>query len=342
MSRATVGRAVIVIALCVMTTLGAGCGGSSQSADHRGSSTATPGSGAYGGSGSVPAPDQASVKQTIRAFYASITDDDLQGAWAVLTPSLRDVVGGYEKWAGAYNQTQRVAPTSIEVTSLSASSASAAVSIRAVDLDACQAHVVQTFTGTWKLVRRNDSWRARDVTMHKTSGATPVRDATKCSGPGPPVGGSNRRGGGPTTRVCYPGVDLPAVHLPAVTLPAVPSLGIPAQHVPGQTIPGQRIPGTCLDAPQAFEPQETTVTAPEAYSALDSDYSPQLTSRYWSSAPDAGTPDPTAPGFGELNAAGYPRNQYVRPYMRRDGTMVSGYWRNSPNDGLPTCQVVSC
>jgi hypothetical protein len=45
--------------------------------------------------------------------------------------------------------------------------------------------------------------------------------------------------------------------------------------------------------------------------------------------------DPPSSG-GKLNAAGFSLNQYVRPYMRRDGTPVNGYWRNSPSDGLPT------
>jgi hypothetical protein len=49
-----------------------------------------------------------------------------------------------------------------------------------------------------------------------------------------------------------------------------------------------------------------------------------------------------AAGFGELNAAGFPKNQYVRSYVRRDGTFVHSYWRNSPSDGLPTCRVISC
>jgi len=53
-------------------------------------------------------------------------------------------------------------------------------------------------------------------------------------------------------------------------------------------------------------------------------------------------PAPTAPGFGEFNAAGFPKNQYVRPYVTRTGTLVSGYWRNSPSDGLPTCHIISC
>jgi hypothetical protein len=77
------------------------------------------------------------------------------------------------------------------------------------------------------------------------------------------------------------------------------------------------------------------------YDGLDGSYSQALTDRYWDDL-RATAPDPTAPGFGEVNAAGFPKNQYVRPYVRRDGTVVSGYWRNSPSDGLPTCRVITC
>lgn len=97
-----------------------------------------------------------------------------------------------------------------------------------------------------------------------------------------------------------------------------------------------------MNVPAAFSLPQTTVRVAN-YGALDPSYSPTLTQRYWSSdIQSISTPDPSAPGFGELNAAGFPKNQYVRPYMRSDGTLVSGYWRNSPSDGLPTCEVIAC
>jgi hypothetical protein len=93
--------------------------------------------------------------------------------------------------------------------------------------------------------------------------------------------------------------------------------------------------------PREFALPNTTIRVAN-YAAIDPGYSEALTHHYWASAPASATPDPTAPGFGELNAAGFPKNQYVRPYIRSDGTFVSGYWRNSPSDGLPTCDVITC
>ncbi len=156
-----------------------------------------------------------------------------------------------------------------------------------------------------------------------------------------------------TERVCYPAMHLPAVHLPATHLPAVdlpavrvgsvrvPAQRLPAQSVPGTNIPGQVIPGGCYTVPSAFALTNTTVRF-SGYGDIDPAFSKALSSRYWSASPSVNQPDPTALGFGQLNAAGFPKNQYVRPYVRRDGTMVSGYWRNSPTDGLPTCHVITC
>jgi hypothetical protein len=157
------------------------------------------------------------------------------------------------------------------------------------------------------------------------------------------------------TRVCYPSVDLPAVTLPATTLPSVnlpavqvggihyPAQHYPAQHYPSEHYPAQHIPGSCFEVSGAFALDKTSLLPADTYRTIDPTYSAALTTRYWSSAGSSvNDPDANAAGFGQLNAAGFPKNQYVRPYVRQDGTFVSGYWRNSPADGLPTCQVISC
>jgi len=173
--------------------------------------------------------------------------------------------------------------------------------------------------------------------------------------------------------VRLPAVQLPPVYLPPVDLPGgcigdycyppthIPGRHIPGQYIPAQYIPGQRIPGSCYSdtaggqlnvssaalggtvrVPAAFSPLRSTVRV-RNYRVIDPSYSAELSSSYWRrSGPSVSIPDVTASGFGELNAAGFPKNQYVRGYIRRDGTVVSGYWRNSPTDGLPTCRVISC
>jgi hypothetical protein len=171
------------------------------------------------------------------------------------------------------------------------------------------------------------------------------------------------------SRICYPGftipavtlraVTIPAVTIPAVTIPAVtipktcyggvcypaqhiPAQHLPAQHIPAQHIPAYHVPRSCFTVAAVFAPQRTSVRV-RNYRAIDRRFSPEVSGRYWADAGRAVSyPDPFANGFGGFNAAGFPKNQYVRPYFRRDGMFVHGYWRNSPTDGLPTCRIIRC
>lgn len=147
-------------------------------------------------------------------------------------------------------------------------------------------------------------------------------------------------------QVCWPDVVIPPTTIPATEIGGV--------YLPAQAIPGQTIPGACFDASLgAYLPPADTNVLVDGYAELDPDFSPELSESYWNSfstTPDTSTsaysasyvPDFGAPGYGELNGAGFPKNQYVRPYIRQDGTSVRGHWRNSPTDGLPTCQIIDC
>ena len=196
--------------------------------------------------------------------------------------------------------------------------------------------------------RSGPATHTSDVGGATTTTPTPPVTST----PSTTVGASTPRPS--TTKSCYPRVTVPAVHLGAThisaeTIPATtiggstyPAVHLPATNLPAINLPATTIRGGCLDVPKAFALPNTTVRT-ENYGAIDSNYSPKLTSQYWDTDPQGtSTPDPTASGFGTTNDAGFPRNQYVRPYVRRDGTPVAGYWRNSPTDGLPTCDVITC
>jgi hypothetical protein len=175
-------------------------------------------------------------------------------------------------------------------------------------------------------------------------------------------------------KLCYPGVTIPAITIPAMTIPAItiPAITIPAttipafcvggtcypaqhypaqhysaqhypaQHYPAQHYSAQHYPGACFSTTSTFAPTRTTVRV-RNYVSVDSQFSPQRTSSYWTNVgPTVSYPNVSASGFGGYNAAGFPKNQYVRSYVRRDGTFISGYWRNSPTDGLPTCRIIRC
>ena len=158
--------------------------------------------------------------------------------------------------------------------------------------------------------------------------------------------------------ITIPATTIPATTLPASTLPAstlggvtypaqtypaqtYPSTSYPAVTYPAQTIQGSTVPHSCVTLNPRWS-RRTTIRVSN-YAAIDPTVNVQATSTYWHDAGAAATlPDFSASGFGELNDAGFPKNQYVRPYVRKDGTVVSGYWRNSPSDGYPTCKIINC
>ena len=177
-------------------------------------------------------------------------------------------------------------------------------------------------------------------------------------------------------QVCWPGVEVPPVELPAVTIPAreipardvplptipagclgdtcwkapamptitIPAITIPAVTIPALTIPGHSVPARCFDTKtsEAPPPSETTVRV-RHYERLDSHFSLALSVAYWrQTGRSSSIPSHAAEGFGEANAAGAVKNQYVRAYVREDRTFVPGHWRHGRTDGKPTCKIIHC
>ncbi|HEY1317368.1 MAG TPA: hypothetical protein VGF10_09145 [Gaiella sp.] len=177
-------------------------------------------------------------------------------------------------------------------------------------------------------------------------------------------------------QVCWPGVRVPPVELPALTIPAkeiparelplpvvpplcigdicskaptlptltIPAITIPAVTIPAVTIPGYTVPERCfdIDKSEAPPPSKTTVRV-RHYEHIDSHFSLVLSVAYWrQTGKSSSVPNYTAEGFGEANAAGAMKNQYVRSYLRDDGTFVPGHWRRGGTDGRPTCKVIRC
>lgn len=291
----------------------------------------------------------------MRDYYRALDAKDFQGAWSRLSESARSEFGGFDAWSKAYDSSLSQSLTSVTADANDATHATVTVSLRSLDLDACGDRVTQRWQGAWTMARPAGHWEARAVSMSRTGGQTLVTDASACPTSTPDATASAPSGSGTTTQVCYPGFTIQAVTIPAVTIAATTIPGFtlngvryPAQHIAALSLPARHLPARqvdkqCFDAPSSFTLDKTTLLADDAYTSVDPSYSLTLTQRYRSSVGSSGSyPDPTAPGFGELNGAGYPKNQYVRPYIRRDGTAVTGYWRNSPSDGLPTCRVISC
>lgn len=185
-----------------------------------------------------------------------------------------------------------------------------------------------------------------DADLSELEPDDPVRDST---GPGLTVREVNGQ-------LCWPDYDVPATTIPETVIPetvipemqmggrTIPARTLPGRVLPGRTLPGFTIPGRCIGGVTVADVKATSIAEDASdYAAIDPSFSPDLSIAYWDSLADSSlVPDFTADGFGEVNKAGFRRNQYVRSYFRSDGTRVDGYWRNSPSDGLPTCRVIAC
>ena len=170
-------------------------------------------------------------------------------------------------------------------------------------------------------------------------------------------------------RVCWPGVNVPPVEIPATTIPAkeipareitiptipgwvapttptitIPAITIPAVSIPAFTIPGYTVPERCFDSEKtdALPPSKTSVRV-RNYHRIDSNFSLALSVAYWRQTGTSSlVPEHSAEGFGESTAAGFAKNQYVRAYIRTDGTFVPGRWRHGTSDGRPACEFIRC
>ena len=169
-------------------------------------------------------------------------------------------------------------------------------------------------------------------------------------------------------RVCWPGVTVPPVEIPAITIPAreiparqitipaipgrvaptiptitVPAITIPAVSIPAFTAPGYTVPERCFDSKNDALPPSKTSVRVRNYHRIDSNFSLALSVAYWrQTGPSSLVPEHSAEGFGESTATGFAKNQYVRAYIRTDGTFVPGRWRHGTSNGRPACEFIRC
>lgn len=271
-------------------------------------------------------PDWASIKNSaeraVNDYYDLVESQDFAGAWKRLSSTIQSSFGGYESWVKGFDSTGKIEVRSLRAQATSSRRAVVHTKIRSVDTDACDEPVSQVFSGAWQLMKQRGRWIAQDVRMKRVAGKSPVTKVDDCQEPAIERLGS---------RTCLPGYMLPAV-----TIPKFEGSGI---VIPARRIPARRIPRQCFDL--NIDTRDLSIL--NDYSSIDRSYSRRLTRKYWDGLGGAENyPDLSAPGFGELNRAGFPKTQYVRPYFRSNGTYVGGYWRNSTSDGLPTCRVIRC
>jgi hypothetical protein len=120
------------------------------------------------------------VNHVIRSYYADLNDQRFDAAWNRLTPTVQVKFGGFDSWSSGYANTLSTRVTNLEVDGATAHRASADVSIRSTDRDACGDKVHQKFDGSWRLKRTAGRWRATKIRLHRVDGSTPTNDAANC------------------------------------------------------------------------------------------------------------------------------------------------------------------
>jgi hypothetical protein len=124
--------------------------------------------------------DAERAEATVRRYYQAIDGYSYREAWDLLAPSLQDELGGFAAWRGGYETT--IETKALQVEAIEASPASAVVSLQldSTDVDECGDTVEQTFSGTWSL-EGGGRYLGTEFNVEKTSGGTPVLDASECA-----------------------------------------------------------------------------------------------------------------------------------------------------------------
>jgi hypothetical protein len=185
-SRRTLMLLRALILLVVAGVAVTGCGGSSGSSSSDADSSAT--SALAGEAPSVHRVSRAArkrqrrrkIKLAVRRYYSDLSVKDYDSAWNRLSPSMKERIGSYRQWRRGYKYTDSTKVEHISLHKVSYKAATADLTLRSRDTDACGTRVTQTFEGTWSLRFQYPNWVARDISMSKTSGDEPVTDPSNC------------------------------------------------------------------------------------------------------------------------------------------------------------------
>jgi hypothetical protein len=173
-------RAALVVAAGSFALVGCGATDSGQStSDRPAAATATPSTPATSSRAHRPH-YRARVNHVIRDYYADLNDQRFDAAWNRLAPTVQVKFGGFESWSSGYANTLSTRVTYLDVHGATAHRASADVSIRSTDRDACGDKVRQEFDGSWRLKRTAGRWHATKIRLHRVNGSTLNTDPANC------------------------------------------------------------------------------------------------------------------------------------------------------------------
>ena len=121
----------------------------------------------------TPTPSE-QAKRIVRRYFAALTKGAFFTAWGMLNPSIRSQDEGFDTWRRGYRTELWTKVTDVEAVRANDHAVVLSLDLESADLDDCGDAVHQTFAGTWTLERESGPWKATEIDVEKTGGATPV------------------------------------------------------------------------------------------------------------------------------------------------------------------------
>jgi hypothetical protein len=124
--------------------------------------------------------DAERAEATVRRYYQAIDSYSYREAWNLLATSLQEELGGFAAWRSGYQTTIETKASRVDAIEASPASALVSLQLDSTDVDECGETVEQTFSGTWSL-EGDGRYLGTEFNVEKTSGGTPVLDASECA-----------------------------------------------------------------------------------------------------------------------------------------------------------------
>jgi hypothetical protein len=124
--------------------------------------------------------DAERAEATVRRYYQAINSYSYREAWNLLAPSLQEELGGFAAWRDGYETTIETKVSQVDAVEASSASALVSLELSSTDIDECGETVEQTFSGAWSL-EGGGRYLGTEFDVEKTSGGTPVLDASECA-----------------------------------------------------------------------------------------------------------------------------------------------------------------
>lgn len=88
---------------------------------------------------------------TLRSYFDDVDSGELDAAWALLSPAVREQLGGYDSWSDGIERRESTTLASVQPAGGPEDEPAFEVEVRTVEDAPCGLSAERTFTGTWTL-----------------------------------------------------------------------------------------------------------------------------------------------------------------------------------------------